>query len=303
MSVFQYSVVIGTEISDESGGNVYGMLFSNQHDPLRDFEVTEDVIRGKFENMDNEIASDGTRTVITGNVLRVFSNIDNALYNNETSSSIEIDKEYYIYLYAVDTMNNSTIFAYNNNTKILLSKETTYVYHNSSYFVTTTDGFGEMRNLVDIQPPSVVLPPSTNTNTTDYLNDTYDKLLMNVRISPGEYVIGNTKMLSLENYVDAEINFVDIKSKFDSINPTTLMDSANQLAFSSDLNVPVIIDPLVGNIYNADASKNLVYGKQYSIYILVSTYIDDRVGVQFLGNVTGGTYPVVHTADADMMAQ
>ena len=108
-------ITVSANVSDESGANVYVAAFESI--------IDKDVWKANIENgiWDLESLSVRLGGVPTGEVLTGLSGQINVGYANledQTQNQVEVTKVYYVYLYAVDSLNNSVSVAYENAVSI-----------------------------------------------------------------------------------------------------------------------------------------------------------------------------------------
>ena len=294
-------ITIQASVHDESGGNVFAMAFAS--------EVTETALLGNIETGSWDFATLGVLltpniqtnhqlTNVSGNITTVYANLEDV-----TGGDIQLETDYYVYLYLHDIYANDRVLYY--GSPIVVDTSTTQVVNFLGFlFGTPTGGvYSQLRDgpafpETNVQAGHSLFDDGFYSQRADW-NTT---LLANIDIVPNESVVGNVYAFALETFEPP--NSANLAAFVEANRPMTQLYEANVstgFVFSGTsggvgetVKVPIThFYPSVANVeINTVAME---FGKTYHVYsVLDDKSFDNNANVvHYTAEVTTGTPPVI----------
>jgi hypothetical protein len=285
-------ITVSANVSDESGANVYVAAFESI--------IDKDVWKANIENgiWDLESLSVRLGGVPTGEVLTGLSGQINVGYANledQTQNQVEVTKVYYVYLYAVDSLNNSVSVAYENAVSINVDTTTIVEFDLFMQYVSSNPplpgNIAQLRNSPRI--PNVTY---SNDLFRFYEQDTFpewnQKLYANIHVNPEESILmGNVYTIAVETPA-ASLNDVAncINNNLDA---TRVYDGTP--FYNANIDHPnEEIHMFYPNVDAGVSNVSMAFGKSYYVYSMVKD-IGFNTNVVMQNNVvTTGTNPILN---------
>lgn len=287
-------ITVSANVSDESGANVYVAAFETN--------IDKDVWKAKIEdgtwNLDTlavqlgSVPTGEVSTHLSGTIHVGYANLD-----HQVSVPVNVNTQYYVYLYAVDSYDNSVSVQYDNVVSIDVS--TTSVVHFDLFmqYVTNPPPSGTIAQLRNSPPiPNVTY---SGDMFRFYEQDTFptwnQKLFANIQVNPEESIItGNvytiaveTRATSLNDVANLINNNLDATRVYDG---TPLYNSTiHHLDEEISMFYPNV-DPGVSNV-------SMEFGKSYYVYSMVKDIGFNTDAVMENTMVTTGTNPILNAVN------
>lgn len=199
MGIYNF-ISVEANVTDENGGNVYAVVFTEAvyTGLLKDCFPSN---LGYITPMVPQLNTGELVTTVTCNVDYAFANIE-ALQSN-VSTSVTIGESYYLYMYAVDTHDNSTIYEY--PTVITVTTESTTVSLTDDFLLNTGFQSGyEMRSSSVIQSPNVT-SVFDGQEYFGYLTHNDHNIHANITVEPGEFAVDDMYAFAVTSDVSANV--------------------------------------------------------------------------------------------------
>lgn len=291
MTTYTYHVTVGANITDESGGNVYAMLMSENIDP--------ESIKGNVSVYKHNMVRLGDVTgipfgetntfAITADLTIYFENL-RALEANDGRDIIP-GVGNYLYIYAVDEYDNDTLVKHDRN--VVLSIESTHLFEYPDYLIATS-GFFEFKNISNIVEPNITSEPDIAyfgfRDRDNYANVLYS----NISILSGEFAISNVYSFALEQPSDVSGNESDFLELIENMNPVKVYTTTSLLYDRSDHflhEVDTFFDTVTST-----TNSSMQFGKTYTLYNAYKKHGMNSMNgtiVERSNQVITGTFPVI----------
>lgn len=287
-------IAVSANVSDESGANVYVAAFSTNIDK-DDWKANIENGNWNLETLSIKLGSvpgNEVSTRVSGNIDRWYSNLD-----HQVSQPVNVNTQYYVYMYAVDPLNNSVSVRYANPVSIDVT--TTSVVHFDLFMQYTTNpppqgSIAQLRNS----------PPMPNVSYSNELFRFYEqetfpewnqKLYANIHVNPEESILtGNVYTIAVETQASS-LN--DVASLINNnLDATRVYDGTP--FYNANIDHPneeitmfyPNVDPGVSNV-------SMAFGKSYYVYSMVKDIGFNTDVVMQNTVVTTGTNPVLNSVN------
>lgn len=288
-------ITVSANVSDESGANVYVAAFESI--------IDKDVWKANIENgiWDLESLSVRLGGVPTGEVLTGLSGniyVGYANLEDQTPNPVDVTKVYYVYLYAVDSLNNSVSVAYENAVSINVDTTTLVEFDLFMQYVSSNPplpgNIAQLRN----SPP---IPNVTYSNDLFrfYEQDTFpewnQKLYANIHVNPEESILmGNVYTIAVETQA---VSLNDVANCINNnLDATRVYDGTP--FYNANIDHPnEEIHMFYPNVDAGVSNVSMAFGKSYYVYSMVKD-IGFNTDVVMQNNVvTTGTNPIVNAVN------
>lgn len=291
-----YRVSVSAQLSDESGGELYAMLWTSNVE-------SSTIVTSAASNKSNmiELGSTGAgSSSVTANITSSF--VDQAAFQSNITDPLEPGVSYYLYMYAKDVHGNETVLKHSDAIK--LNTESTTVEANTSLlFGLSNNEQWQTRDTASITQPNISSTSDVSDNYFGFFDretktEYADVLYANIEVFPGEFAIGNVYSFALESNVEVADNLssfstliqtIDEPAKqYDSVfsNSETFSHMVNKFYTSVDVTVPT----------------SMAFGKTYTLYHACHLKGIDKMLVKRSDQVVTGTPPTILNSSASITA-
>lgn len=293
---------VNANVSDESGANVYVTAFESG--------IDADAWRSNIETGAWDLASlsvqlspfvpvGGSVTTVSGNVTHAYSNL-----NSFDPVPINVETEYFVYMYAVDTRNNSVAVGAESSVTIDVQTTTVVSFDDFMQYVDNPPAIGSFS-----QVRSGPLKPNV-----DYQGDLfrfYDQATFpdwdtrfygTVHVDPIESVITGNVYTLVSEQDEPDLN--KVAAFFNSHLEDTLVYEHNQNTLynatiqQNDLSV----SQFYPNVDTGTSNVDMAFGKEYHVYSMVKDIGFNTDVVKKNRVLYSGTAPDVSTVEVTVLA-
>jgi hypothetical protein len=282
---------------DETSANIWAIVYTDQnltsefvYSNIKDHAYDYEGLGKKFVPSIVPSVDLSSNTVLSGNVITAYANID-----DEIGANIVEGISYYLYLYALDSHGYDKVVEYVSN-PISISIETTTITFHDPFMIGVTGEFSEIRNA---PPEPVVAYTPDGVEYLGYFDDKPNwetRLFANVDINPNESVVSNAYTLAFDTY------YGETPSAPDQANMIALAvaQSANVEVDITDGSQVNVFKDTSGNksheitnfFVNADTPSEvgnpMVLGNTYYIYNVLTDKSFKYSKVTYVANITAG---------------
>lgn len=288
-------ISVSANVSDESGANVYAVAFESIIEVAHwkaNIESNTWDLNTLSVRLTPDVPAGNARQTVTGNLDIAYANLEDT-----RPIAVDVNKIYYVYLYARDTRNNSMAVRYPNQVSVDVS-------------TTTMVAFDDFMSYIENPPPSGTFaqwrsqPAQPN---VDYAGDFFQfynqaefmdwnqKLYANIHVDTEESIItGNVYTIAVETY-ENDLNKVAtfMNSKLDQalvyesgpLYNATIDQTNEQIAY------------FYPNVETGTSNVDMEFGKVYHVYSMVKDMGFNTDAVKHNASVTTGTPPVLNTTN------
>jgi len=292
-------ITVSANVTDETGANVYVAAFESNIDK-ENWKTNIENGQWDLGNLSTHLgsASGGeSLTFLTGNVHVAYANLE-----DQTPIPVNVSTVYYMYLYAVDPLNNSVSVAYDTTVSIDVNTTTVVAFDDFMQYVTNPPAVGTVAQLRDYVAPNVDYSGAFFRfyEQTDF-PEWDKKWYANIHVNPEESVItGNVYTIAVEKETEAP-TLSDVANLINNnLDATRVYDGTpfynatiEQMNEEIHMFYPNV-DPGVSNV-------DMAFGKTYYVYSMVKDVGFQNDVVKQNAEVTTGTPPNVNTVNVTVV--
>lgn len=294
-------ISVSANVSDESGANVYVAAFESTVDETgwkANIENGQWDLANLAVHLQPNVPLGNHSTTVSGNITQAYANLE-----SDMPYAVDVDKQYHVYMYAIDARNNSVAIAYE---------------HTVTIDVATTNivSFDNFMRYVEPNPPPAgtfaqvrSAPPAPNVEyggplfrfhdqSQSAFTDWDSKLYGDLHVNPEESVItGNVYTIAVETEsgLDNVAAFIN-----DRLNDALVYQTSPKHNANIDVSNEVI-DMFYPNVDAGTSNVEMEFGKTYHVYSMVQDIGFNKDVVKRNGIVQTGTPPRVSTVDARVL--
>ena len=292
-------ISVNANVSDESGANVYVAAFENNVEVnlwKDNIETGQWDLAGLAVHLQPNVPSGNHSVTVSGNITHAYANLESSDLHN-----VDVDKQYYVYMYAIDARNNSVAMQYEYTVTIDVATTNIVSFDNFMRYPTNNPPLEGTFAQVRSAPPAPNVDyggPLFRFHDSGTYTDWDSKLYGVLHVNPEESVItGNVYTIAVETAtgLDNVAAFIN-----DRLNETLVYQTSPMYNANIDISNE-IIDRFYPNVDTGTSSANMEIGKTYHVYSMVQDIGFNKDVVKLNRIVQTGTPPNVSTVNVRVL--